>query len=318
MAGPRVVIIGAGIVGANLADELTARGWDQVTVVDQGPLPLTGGSTSHAPGWYFKPMRPNDDRIRPIYGRKVCRHGSRRRMVLQPARRPGSGDHARAARRVASPAGVGHVVGYRGHGAGPRGMRSAPSACRRVEDPGRTVCAHRWPCQGFARRCRPRAPCPSTRRRVPRIHQGNGYRTKRRARYRRRDFGRRRFPPTSWCRARASGAPTSARWLAWMSRCCRWRTSTPRPTRFQNSSAATPKRRRPACRSCATRTRMCTSANTSTASASAPTPTGRCRWTCATWLSPPMSPHRPCRRCCPSPMRISPHPGSSASYCSPA
>ncbi len=47
---PRVVIIGAGIVGANLADELTARGWDRVTVVDQGPLPLTGGSSSHAPG----------------------------------------------------------------------------------------------------------------------------------------------------------------------------------------------------------------------------------------------------------------------------
>ena len=29
MAGPRVVIIGAGIVGTNLADELTARGWDR-------------------------------------------------------------------------------------------------------------------------------------------------------------------------------------------------------------------------------------------------------------------------------------------------
>src|SRR5262249_1105853 len=51
---PRVVIIGAGIVGANLADELTARGWDCVTVVDQGPLPLTGGSTSHAPGLVFQ------------------------------------------------------------------------------------------------------------------------------------------------------------------------------------------------------------------------------------------------------------------------
>ena len=54
MAAPRVVIIGAGIVGANLADELTARGWDQVTVVDQGPLALTGGSTSHAPGLVFQ------------------------------------------------------------------------------------------------------------------------------------------------------------------------------------------------------------------------------------------------------------------------
>ncbi len=50
----RVVIIGAGIVGANLADELTERGWDRVTVVDQGPLPLTGGSTSHAPGLVFQ------------------------------------------------------------------------------------------------------------------------------------------------------------------------------------------------------------------------------------------------------------------------
>ncbi|MDI2030086.1 FAD-dependent oxidoreductase [Saccharopolyspora sp. TS4A08] len=51
---PRVVIIGAGIVGANLADELTSRGWNQVTVVDQGPLPLTGGSTSHAPGLVYQ------------------------------------------------------------------------------------------------------------------------------------------------------------------------------------------------------------------------------------------------------------------------
>jgi len=54
MGSPRVVIIGAGIVGTNLADELTSRGWDHVTVVDQGPLPLTGGSTSHAPGLVFQ------------------------------------------------------------------------------------------------------------------------------------------------------------------------------------------------------------------------------------------------------------------------
>ena len=51
---PRVVVIGAGIVGANLADELTARGWDRVTVLDQGPLSLPGGSTSHAPGLVFQ------------------------------------------------------------------------------------------------------------------------------------------------------------------------------------------------------------------------------------------------------------------------
>jgi glycine cleavage system aminomethyltransferase T/glycine/D-amino acid oxidase-like deaminating enzyme len=54
MAGPRVVIIGAGVVGAALADEISERGWTEVTVVDQGPLPATGGSTSHAPGLVFQ------------------------------------------------------------------------------------------------------------------------------------------------------------------------------------------------------------------------------------------------------------------------
>jgi glycine cleavage system aminomethyltransferase T/glycine/D-amino acid oxidase-like deaminating enzyme len=54
MTGPRVVIIGAGIVGASLADELSARGWDEITVVDQGELPSPGGSSSHAPGLVFQ------------------------------------------------------------------------------------------------------------------------------------------------------------------------------------------------------------------------------------------------------------------------
>ena len=53
MAAPKVVIVGAGIVGTSLADELTARGWTDVTVLDRGPLFATGGSTSHAPGLVF-------------------------------------------------------------------------------------------------------------------------------------------------------------------------------------------------------------------------------------------------------------------------
>ncbi|RAK94521.1 Aminomethyltransferase folate-binding domain-containing protein [Aspergillus costaricaensis CBS 115574] len=53
-ATQRVVIIGAGIVGANLADELVSRGWQDITVVEQGPLNLPGGSTSHAPGLVFQ------------------------------------------------------------------------------------------------------------------------------------------------------------------------------------------------------------------------------------------------------------------------
>src|SRR3978361_970489 len=54
LAAPKVVVIGAGIVGASLADELTARGWTDVTVLDRGPWFATGGSTSHAPGLVFQ------------------------------------------------------------------------------------------------------------------------------------------------------------------------------------------------------------------------------------------------------------------------
>ena len=53
-SAPRVVIIGAGIVGTNLADELLTLGWDDITVVEQGPLAMPGGSTSHAPGLVFQ------------------------------------------------------------------------------------------------------------------------------------------------------------------------------------------------------------------------------------------------------------------------
>lgn len=54
MTGKRTVIIGAGVVGAALADELSERGWTDITLVDQGDLPKTGGSTSHAPGLVYQ------------------------------------------------------------------------------------------------------------------------------------------------------------------------------------------------------------------------------------------------------------------------
>ncbi len=49
MASPRVVIIGAGIVGTSLADELVLRGWSDVTVLEQGPLFAAGGSARTRP-----------------------------------------------------------------------------------------------------------------------------------------------------------------------------------------------------------------------------------------------------------------------------
>ncbi|WP_327053958.1 GcvT family protein [Halomicrococcus gelatinilyticus] len=45
-----VLIVGAGIVGCSTAYHLAERGREDVTVVDQGPIPETGGSTVHAPG----------------------------------------------------------------------------------------------------------------------------------------------------------------------------------------------------------------------------------------------------------------------------
>lgn len=51
---PRVVVVGAGIVGCALADELTQRGWTDVTVLDQADLFARGGSSSHAPGLVFQ------------------------------------------------------------------------------------------------------------------------------------------------------------------------------------------------------------------------------------------------------------------------
>ena len=50
----RVVVVGAGIAGAGVAHHLAERGWEQIVVVDQGPLFETGGSTSHAPGLVFQ------------------------------------------------------------------------------------------------------------------------------------------------------------------------------------------------------------------------------------------------------------------------
>ena len=52
--GPKVVVIGAGVVGAALVDELSARGWTDITIIDQGALPAAGGSSSHAPGLVFQ------------------------------------------------------------------------------------------------------------------------------------------------------------------------------------------------------------------------------------------------------------------------
>ena len=48
------VIIGAGAVGCSVAYHLSELGAEDIVVVDQGPLPVTGGSSVHAPGIMFQ------------------------------------------------------------------------------------------------------------------------------------------------------------------------------------------------------------------------------------------------------------------------
>jgi len=49
-----VVIIGAGIVGCTAAWHLARLGWTDIVIVEQGPFPRAGGSSSHAPGIVFQ------------------------------------------------------------------------------------------------------------------------------------------------------------------------------------------------------------------------------------------------------------------------
>jgi glycine cleavage system aminomethyltransferase T len=50
----KTVVIGAGAVGCSVAYHLSQLGAEDVVVVDQGPLPVTGGSSTHAPGIMFQ------------------------------------------------------------------------------------------------------------------------------------------------------------------------------------------------------------------------------------------------------------------------
>ena len=49
----RVAVIGAGIVGNCLVEHLARLGWDDLVLIDKGPLPDPGGSTGHASNFIF-------------------------------------------------------------------------------------------------------------------------------------------------------------------------------------------------------------------------------------------------------------------------
>ena len=47
------MVIGAGIVGNCLVGHLAGLGWDDLVLIDKGPLPNPGGSTGHASNFIF-------------------------------------------------------------------------------------------------------------------------------------------------------------------------------------------------------------------------------------------------------------------------
>ena len=49
----RVAVIGAGIVGNCLVEHLAKLGWDDLVLIEKGPLPDPGGSTGHASNFIF-------------------------------------------------------------------------------------------------------------------------------------------------------------------------------------------------------------------------------------------------------------------------
>jgi len=52
-ARARTVVIGCGIVGNCVAHHLARLGWDEIVLLDKGPLPNPGGSTGHASNFIF-------------------------------------------------------------------------------------------------------------------------------------------------------------------------------------------------------------------------------------------------------------------------
>ncbi len=49
----KVVVIGAGIVGNSIVYHLARLGWQDIVLMDKGPLPHPGGSTGHASNFIF-------------------------------------------------------------------------------------------------------------------------------------------------------------------------------------------------------------------------------------------------------------------------
>ena len=144
----RVVVVGAGIAGAGVAHHLAERGWDEIVVVDQGPLFQTGGSTSHAPGLVFQHNASRTmTRLAQWTVEKLTALGA-----FHPVGQHRGRHHRRALGRARPPLGAGARLRPRGAAARPRAGRRARSAARSRHHRRRPPGGRRRDRQGRARR----------------------------------------------------------------------------------------------------------------------------------------------------------------------
>lgn len=277
MGSPRVVIIGAGIVGTNLADELTARGWDKITVLDQGPLPLTGGSTSHAPGLVFQ---TNASKTMT----ELARYTVEKFMSLDVDgewcfSQLGGLEVATTEERLAD---LHRKQGW-ATSWGIDGSIIDPAECAKLHpllDEKRVLGGLYVETDGLAkasrvvvalaRRAGARGAVFQGSTKVIGIEHSGGKVTGVTT-----DHGV--VPADIVVSCAGFWGPDVGELIGMDVPLLPWRTSTRKPVRFPNWSVATPNSPRRASRSCGTRIRTSTFASTSTASASAPTRTVRCR-----------------------------------------
>ena len=301
MAGPRVVIIGAGIVGAALADELDRARLDRRHGRRAGPavrrrrLDLARARASCSRPTASKTMTE----FATLHRREV-----QRRSTLDGQwcfRQVGGLEVATTPERLADL--------HRRHGwrdrrgasrARARSTRTSASRLLAAPRPRRVLGGYHVPTDGLAKAVRAvEAHGPPARPSAAPAFLGGTTRHRHPDRRRPRP---RRSSPTSGelpadivvCVRRDLGAADRGDGRHGDRRCCRSPTSTPGRRRCRRSPRSPPPRSsRTTGRSCATRTATSTSASTSTGSASAPTATARCRSTPATLLPPAEAPVMP-------------------------
>ena len=301
---PRVVLIGAGIVGCALADELTARGWTDVTVARPGPAVRHRRlQLARARAWS---SRPTASKTMTEFARYTVEKYSALTLdgawCFRPGRRARGGDHTRALADLHRRHGFATSWGIEAPAARPRRVRRAAPAARPATRSS-AACTSRptgspRPLRAGEAQAR-RATDAGARflghHEVVGIAQEGGAVTG--VRHRPGHVPRRHRRVLRRLLGAADRRAWPASTVPLLPMAHQYAKTGPVPALAGRNDAGAARRPR---RSCATRTATCTSASTATGSASAPTATGPMPVDAGELAVTPTR-RRRCRRCCRSP-----------------